>query len=100
MACNCKTEIEQKLLTRFKEMSPEAQAHEVSLTGYALIFGGKLEQKGCMNIEAVADFPLRKGGMKRKTQLQNMVFTYCPFCGAKYSCDEVSVPAEAGVVPA
>lgn len=100
MACNCKTEIEHKLLTRFKELSPEARAHEVSLTGYALILGDKLEQKGCMKIEAVADFPLRKGGMKRKTQLQNMVFTFCPFCGEKYSSDEVVESAETSAVAA
>lgn len=84
MACNCKKEIEEKLLNRFKEMSPEAEKHEVSLTGYALIFGDKLEQKGCMTIAATADFPLKKGGVKSKKQTQNMVFTFCPFCGVKY----------------
>lgn len=84
MACNCKSEIEQKLLTRFKEQSPEAQQHDVTLTGYALILGDKLEQKGCMKLEATADFPLKKGGSKSKKQIQNMVFTFCPFCAVKY----------------
>lgn len=97
MACNCKTEIEGKLLTRFREMSPEAQGHEVSLTGYALILGDQLEQKGCMKLEAVADFPLRKGGHKRKTQWQNMIFTFCPFCGKKYSTEVAAAPAAAEV---
>ena len=84
MACNCKAEIEEKLRIRFKEISPEAENHDVSLTGYALILGDQLEQKGCMKAEAKADFPLKKGGMKAKTQVQNMIFTYCPFCAVKY----------------
>lgn len=84
MACNCKKDIEEKLLTRFKEASPEASGHEVSLTGYALIFGDKLEQKGFMTISTQAIFPLRRGGSKAKKQTQNMVFTFCPFCGVKY----------------
>lgn len=101
MACNCKTEIEGTLLTRFREMSPEAQAHAVDLTGYALILGDTLEQKGCMKLEATADFPLRKGGFKRKTQLQNMIFTFCPFCGVKYSAEPtVAAPAASEEVPA
>jgi len=100
MACSCKTEIEVRLLERFKEVSPEAQAHEVELTGYAFILGDKLEYKGCMNIEAVADFPLRKGGFKRKTQHQNMIFAFCPFCGVKYGVESVDAPAEACEAPA
>lgn len=84
MACDCKKDIEEKLLARFKEQSPEATGHEASLKGYALIFGNKLEQKGCMQLEVVADFPLKKGGMKSKKQTQNMIFNYCPFCAVKY----------------
>ncbi|UGQ44946.1 hypothetical protein [Massilia endophytica] len=84
MACNCKKDLEEKLLERFKEQSPEANGHCVSLQGYALIFGEKLEQKGCMTIASTASFPLKKGGMKEKRQTQNMVFTYCPFCAEKY----------------
>jgi hypothetical protein len=100
MACSCKTEIEEKLLERFKEVSPEAQAHEVELTGYAFILGEQLEYKGCMKIDAIADFPLRKGGFKRKTQQQNMIFTFCPFCGVKYGTEKAAAPAEADEVPA
>ena len=100
MACSCKTEIEAKLLTRFQEVSPEAVGHEVSLTGYAFILGDKLEFKGCMKLEAVADFPLRKGGFKRKTQIQNMIFTFCPFCGVKYESEEVAALARADKVSA
>lgn len=85
MACDCKEDIEGKLLARFKEVSSEAESHSASLHGYTIVFGETaLEQKGYMEIKATANFPLKKGGMKAKTQTQNMIFTFCPFCGKKY----------------
>ena len=82
--CNCKADLEAKLLDRFKEQNPEASEHYVALQGYTLILGEKLEQKGYMGIRATARFPLKKGGTKEKAITQNMVFSYCPFCGEKY----------------
>lgn len=102
MACSCKSNIEAKLLGRFKEQSPEASKHEVELTGYALILDDAMSMtlKGCMKIEATADFPLRKGGIKRKTQQQNMIFAFCPFCGVKYDVTKAATPTEADGVSA
>jgi len=102
MACSCKSSIEAKLLARFKEQSPNASKHEVELTGYTLILNDAMNMtlKGCMKIEAAADHPLRKGGVKRKVQQQNMVFTYCPFCGTKYETETVAMPAQADEVTA
>lgn len=84
MTCTCKTDIQEKLLARLKEQSPEATGHQTELKGYALLLGEKLQQKGCMTIEAVADFPLKKGGLKSKKKTQNMIFNFCPFCGVRY----------------
>jgi hypothetical protein len=84
MTCDCKKSLETKLAERFKESAPEAKDHAVSLQGYALILGEKLEQKGCMPIHCTATYPLKKGGTKEKTVKQNMIFTYCPFCGVAY----------------
>lgn len=84
MACDCKKDIEQKLLDRFKETNSEASNHSVHLQGYTLVLGDKLDLKGYMEIAAKARFPLKKGGDKEKTIKQNMVFTFCPFCGVKY----------------
>jgi len=39
-------------------------------------------------MELSAKFPLRNGGFKEKTQKQNMMFNYCPFCGEKYPVKE------------
>lgn len=83
--CDCRKNIEEKLLSGFKTQAPEATNHSVSLAGYVLIFGATLEEKGCMPIETSADFPLKKGGSKPKKSRTNMIFTYCPFCGVKYA---------------
>lgn len=83
--CDCKSRIEEKLLARFKEQSPEATGHEVELKGYGFFLGNSVTIKGVMPIEAKADFPIKKGGIKSKTSKQNMAFSYCPFCGIKYA---------------
>jgi hypothetical protein len=83
--CECREKLEGKLLDRFKEQKPEGKSHRVRLNGYALIFGQQVQQKGCMPIECTAVYPLKKGGEKEKTEKQNMIFTYCPFCGVKYA---------------
>lgn len=83
--CKCKKDIEEKLLEQFKKKSPEAVDHGVALQGYALVItDDTLEQKGCMDIKATANFPLKKGGFKLKSISQSMIFTFCPFCGVKY----------------
>lgn len=82
--CDCRTVIEGKLKTRFMEQKPEAKEHEAKLMGYALLFGETLTEKGVMEAELKAKFPLKKGGEKQKTIRQSMIFTFCPFCGVKY----------------
>jgi len=83
--CNCKADLEAKLLERFKEHSPEATEHGVSLQGYTLLIeDNRLRQAGYMTAAASALYPLKKGGTKLKKITQNMIFTFCPFCGEKY----------------
>lgn len=82
--CDCRKIIEGKLNVRFIEQYPKAQKHEARLTGYALLFGETLTEKGCMEAELKADHPLKNGGAKQKTIKHSMIFTFCPFCGVKY----------------
>ena len=82
MSCNCKKELEEKLTQRFKDQSPEASDHKVSLDGYGFVFvGSRMEQRGYLDVKATATYPLKKGGVKAKTTNQSMFFSYCPFCG-------------------
>lgn len=83
--CNCKDDIEKRLLSRFITQHPEAKEHSARLSGYSLvIIENTIKQKGCMPIELTAAHPLKKGGFKAKTDRSNMIFSYCPFCGDKY----------------
>lgn len=82
--CECRKTIEEKLKARFVEQHPEADKHEAILTGYALLFGETITEKGCMGAELKAEYPLKKGGSKQKTIKHSMIFTFCPFCGVKY----------------
>lgn len=86
--CDCKKDIEAKLLTRFVSKAPDAIEHSARLVGYALIIGNDaIQQKGAMTIELSAAHPLKKGGYKAKTERSNMIFNYCPFCGESYEKD-------------
>lgn len=84
MSCNCKSDIEKKLLENFQSKAPEAAGHFVELCGYGFtITEGKMELRGYMPYKAGAQYPLKKGGMREKKMDGSMFFSCCPFCGAK-----------------
>ena len=89
MTCECRWNIEEQLLAQFKADAPEASKHKSLLTGYVMICDKKgLNEKGCMGIELTALYPLKKGDTKIRKSKQNMIFTYCPFCGKKYDNEQ------------
>lgn len=80
--CNCKSDIEARLLERFKGTAAEATDHGVVLQGYGLVIvENRMESRPYMPFKASARYPLKNGGSKVKTSSQNMMFNYCPFCG-------------------
>ena len=82
MNCNCKTEVQEKLLARFKNDAAEATEHGVTLDGYTLmITGSALKLRSCTTVKQTARYPLKKGGTKVKTTALSMVHSFCPFCG-------------------
>ena len=84
MNCNCKTEIEERLTARFAESTPAASQQRVTLKGYGLcISEDTLHERALMEYETYALVPLKSGGSKPKKTKGNMVFSFCPFCGAK-----------------
>lgn len=88
--CTCKSDIEQKLLDRFKEQNPLADSHKSELMGYGIFITKDLGlvAKPFMNLELKANFPLKKGGAKSRTEKSTIVFNYCPFCGEKIKSDQ------------
>lgn len=84
--CECKKDLEEKLVDRFKQKHPEATEHHAELTGYAIgIDGNSMFLVGVMPIALTANYPMKKGtAYKQKTTKQMMHFNFCPFCGEKY----------------
>lgn len=79
--CNCRSEIEKKLLDRLKQQQPEAQDHLVEIKGYALLFGDTLESKPYLPIEGSYKLTNKNGELKLKKLKDSMIASYCPFCG-------------------
>lgn len=83
--CDCRKDLEEKILARFKTAAPDAKDHCAELSGYTfLLCDSGVTEVGCMVFKLTASHPLKKGGFKEKTERSNMIFTFCPFCGEKY----------------
>lgn len=94
MTCNCKTELQAKLLERFKETEPEAQDHCIEIQGYAFIFGKTVTLKLATPVHFTGKYLVKKTGLlKEKTTKQNLIFTFCPFCGVRYDEPEQETDA-------
>ena len=84
MNCTCKADIEAKLLDAFKAEVPTAVDHSVELKGYLFaIEGNTMVIRPSTTVERFAKVPAKSGGTKSKRSTLNMVFSFCPFCGAK-----------------
>lgn len=81
MNCQCKKDIEARLLEGFKEENPSRENHTVELKGYALVFGKTVELKPFMSIETTYAVTSKNGNVRIKKGEQKMLFSHCPFCG-------------------
>ena len=83
--CDCKKNIEARLLEMFAEQN-QGDDHRIELGGYGLVIkGNAMKEKGCMPIEGSYLHTLKNGNTKRKKVSQSMFFNYCPFCGEQYT---------------
>jgi hypothetical protein len=82
MNCNCKQELEAKLTANFEKVAPEAKNHNATLQGYGIgITDTGVIERGWMEVRATADYTSKGGITRPRTTKQNMIFSYCPFCG-------------------
>jgi len=89
--CNCRTEITEELIDRFKKNAPTAQDISIEINGYALIFGDTLSSKPFLPIEGTYKLPNKNGELKAKKLKDYLVASFCPFCGVSLK----EKPAEA-----
>lgn len=83
MNCNCKSDIEARLLERFKGSAPTGQNHGVTISGYGFcIEGNTMTQRPYAEVTQSADMPKKSGGWTHKRSKLSMYFSYCPYCGA------------------
>jgi len=84
--CDCKTEMEAALLKKVREMKPDAEGLEGSLSGYAFMF-----KENTMVMRPVTTFDIeymhtfKNGNKKKKKEKVNVALPYCPHCGEKVS---------------
>lgn len=85
MTCNCRADIEAKLLERIKAAKPDGKEHSAHLQGYAYgVSGASMVERPYMPFETQVIVPTKKpGGAKLVKAKGNMHFSYCPFCGTK-----------------
>ena len=81
--CECKTELEAKLVERFRAKNPDATGHRATLEGYGLaIVGDTMKLMPYMPIKFGAGHENKKTGLERwKNEKGTMTFRFCPFCG-------------------
>jgi hypothetical protein len=83
--CDCRKDLESRLLERFIEQKPGTE-HKAQLSGYGFVFSADntMTMRGCMPAEMSYMHTLKNGKVKLKKLVQNMLFTFCPFCGQRY----------------
>lgn len=80
--CECKSNLEERLLKRVSERFPDATDIKLQLDGYSFLMGeGKVTMKPTMPIVGEYKQPTKKGGQRVRKIKEQMIASYCPFCG-------------------
>jgi len=80
--CDCKKEMEAKLLETVQAQRPEAQQLKVELDGYGfMLTGNELSHRPVMPIKIEYMHILKNGNVKKKKETISFALKHCPFCG-------------------
>ena len=83
--CECRADIEKRLVEHAQGKMPDARDVAAKLMGYGFVLGGALSVRAFMPVELSHTTTIKKTGAdKRKVEKMNMFFSYCPFCGEKF----------------
>lgn len=82
--CDCKEQIESKLLAWLIKQEPEGKEHKMSLLGYGVVFQEEtLIEKPFMECEASYVRQQKNGKLRIRKGVNKVFFSFCPFCGLK-----------------
>lgn len=84
MTCNCKTEIEAKVVERLKEEYPEGRDHTANMDKNYAWTMPDFNQVGYLALTNTVTTTTKKGVERTVKPALNLHFTYCPFCGERY----------------
>lgn len=80
--CNCKKEMETKLLETIKKQRPDAALLKVELGGYSVIISGnKMDYRPTTPINISYLHTFKNGSQKTKKETMPFALKHCPFCG-------------------
>lgn len=85
--CECKEDIERRVLEKFKHEHPDATGHEAEMGGYAIVFGKGGGLRPAARIDLTAKGLTKTGKDKAIRSKVSMLATYCPYCGEKFVKD-------------
>lgn len=94
MKCDCKTDIEAKLLEQLKGETPTGSAHAVSLSNYGFVLlENRMTIRPYTVVNTSVTMPKKAGGFTQKRSTMNMFFSFCPYCGKSVLGEPDSVEA-------
>lgn len=80
--CDCKKEMEEKLLESVKQQKPNAQQLKVEIAGYGImIIGNTMVLRPVMPVSVEYVYNLKNGKQKAKKETISFALKHCPFCG-------------------
>ena len=87
MQCECRKDLEQKMLENFKRQNPDAQDVSVSMAGYAFqLVGNGMRMVNVMPCKIIYKNTVKRTGQQKDRQKTiNIAGNYCMFCGQKLS---------------
>lgn len=94
MPCTCRTDLEAKLLERFKQQHPDTKNHQLELTGYALVLGEQPQEYPAMKVIATHTVTSKAGRQREKKVIQSMIGHHCPFCGTPVTATPAAPPQQ------
>ncbi len=82
--CKCIDQLEQRLIKRFSEQGGTYIEGSMEFNPMAITFGAPDGMRPFLECKFQEEYSTKKGEVKYRKHTNNIMFTYCPFCGREY----------------